>query len=323
MKPSFLSYFILLVTSGLLFFGCSPSGPSKEQLAADSIRRPDSIAKVDSIAKAEAMAAETVANDLNSKTNAPKNRNFIKTAQIKFRVKHVRSATEKIEDFTASFQGYVKYSSLTNHTENFSTEKISKDSSVESRLIIVENQMVLRIPHEKLDSLLRAMNALIVFLDYRTYNMDDVTSALLRNINDATRIKKYSQRQTGHIDTKPSKLKETTQAEESLLDKQKQADDLLVTNKDLEEQVKYATVNLLIYQKPVIVRDVIANFGEYDSYRPSFFSRIAGSTARGWYLLSTIIVFIFNLWGILLLIVLTLFIYRFISRNKIFSKKQE
>jgi len=259
----------------------------------------------------------SLANNLSSNTNAPKDRDFIKTASIKFRVNNVRTATEKIEDLMAKFNGYVKSSHLANRSENYSRQIVRKDSVLISQQIVVENTMILRIPNEKMDSLFRAMNPLINFLDYRSYNLDDVTYKLLRNLKDATRLKKYDQRQTAHIDNKDSKLKETTSAEENLLEKQKQSDNLQVENLEISDQVKYCTVTLDIYQKPVIIREVIENFNEYSSrYKPNILSRIWESIVYSWNIVEEIIVFIFNLWGIILLILIGVYFLRMFLKSK-------
>lgn len=304
----------------VIFLSCSGNNASREsyikdELVKDSFMK-DSILKVEAAEAMNKPGSPALAHDLSSKTNAPKDRHFIKTANIRFRVNNVHIATEKIEDLVAKFGGYVKSSNLTNSSENSSREKIGKDSLLISQQIVVENQMVLRIPDEKLDSLLRSLNPLITFLDYRNYNMDDVTFRFIKNLKDAARLKKYDQRQTAHIDQKDSKLKETTHAEDNLLDKQRQSDDLLVNNLELADQVHDCTISLHIYQKPIIIREIVENFNSYQGYRPAFFKRVWGSILFGWTMLEEVIVFIFNLWGILLLFLIGWLVFRIFFKSK-------
>lgn len=311
---------LLLIPLLLLSFSGCDSNAKREMALKDSLGK-DEILK-DSIVKVEAAAAAaakgivsnekpSLANSLSSNTNAPKDRSFIKTASIKFRVRNVAIATEKVEDVTAKYGGYVKSSNLANKTENYSREVVHKDSVLISQQIVVENQMVLRVPSEKLDSFLRSMNPLIDFLDYRNYNMDDVTFRFIRNNKDVTRLKRYDQRQTAHIDHKESKLKETTGAEENLLEKQQQADNLQVNNMELSDQVNYCTLTLNIYQKPIIIREVLENFNEYGHvYKPSLGSRIWNGLVNGWNVLEEIIVFIFNIWPLVILFLIVGYLLR-------------
>jgi Domain of unknown function (DUF4349) len=316
-----LKQIVIFSFCSVILFGCGGGDAAKVAYNKDFLDK-DSLMK-DSIVKVEAAAAlenksesPSLVGDLNTKTNAPKDRNFIKTANIMFRVNNVRIATEKIEDLVAKFGGYVKSSNLANRTENSSREKFGKDSLLISQQIVVENQMVLRIPNEKLDSLLRSMNFLINFLDYRIYNMDDVTFQLIKNLKDAGRLKKYDQRQTAHIEQKDAKLKETSHAEDNLLDKQRQSDNIQINNLELADQVHDCTITLHIYQKPIIIREMVENFNSYQGYQPAFFKRVWGSILFGWTILEEIIVFIFNLWGILLLVMVVWFVVRIFFKPK-------
>ncbi|HEY4789254.1 MAG TPA: DUF4349 domain-containing protein [Bacteroidales bacterium] len=313
---------LLVPLALLILLGCSNKAAEekriKDCLYKDEAMK-DSIAKVEAAAVAEARTKQdslTLADNLNSKTNTPKDRDFIKTATVKFRVNNVPRATERIEDITAKFGGYVKSSNLVNRQENYSRDAISKDSALIRKQITVENSMVLRVPNEKLDSVLRAMNPLISFLDFRTYNMDDVTYRMWRNLKDVARFKKYEQRQSSHIDNKPSKLKETTAAEDNLLDKQRQSDESQGSNLDLMDQVKYCTVTLNIYQKPLIIKEVEANFDSFTGYKPGFFTRLRDSITFGWQILEEIVLFIFNLWSIIGLLILAWLMFRIFIKPK-------
>lgn len=317
-----LQTFLLLVVILFSFNGCGSNGAKREMMVKDCLAKDefmkDSIAKVEAAAAAAAASRNVsadekplLANSLSSNTKAPKDRSFIKTASIKFRVRNVAVATEKIEDITSGYGGYVKSSNLANRTENYSREIVRNDSVLISQQIVVENQMVLRVPNEKLDSFLRSMNPLIDFLDYRNYNMDDVTLRFIRNNKDVTRLKRYNQRQTAHIDYKDSKLKETAAAEENLLEKQQQSDNLQVNNMELSDEVNYCTLSLTIYQKPIIVREVLENFNEYGhAYKPSLGSRIGNGLVNGWDVLEEIIVFVFTIWPIILLILIVGYLVR-------------
>jgi hypothetical protein len=297
-----IAFFIIL---GIGTFGCQ-SGPTAAEKAKMESVRSDEIAKIraDSIVaqnNAPAPAAE-VAKDINLNTNAPKDKKMIKTAEVRFKVSHVLKATETIEDLTAHFGGYVTYSNLKNQEQNIGRSVISRDSILISKQIVVENEIILKVPNDKLDSMIRDMNKLVVFMDYRTIKLDDVTYKYAANQKRTSTLQKYQQRQTKHIDTKGTKLKEAANAEETLLNSQLEADDLNIKNQELEDQLKYCSLTIYIYQKPVIIRETIADFDYESSFKPNIFKRLLNSIVQGWWILEEIIIFLVRIWGILLLI---------------------
>lgn len=248
-------------------------------------------------------AEETTANELNLNTKTPEGRKFIRTADVKFKVKNVMSATEQIEDMAAGYGGFITYSDLENSVENRESTKISRDSILVTQLVVVENSMVLRVPNEKLDSLVRQFNKLITYLDYRIIKMDDVTLQFVANRMKSQRLNTYTKRQAGHVDNRGKKLGESTLAEDKILDRQMQADEVSVQTMSLEDQVNYCTINLAIYQEAIVVKSVKPNFEYVAASKPNIFSRIGDALIQGWWILEEIIVFFVKIWGVLLVVV--------------------
>jgi hypothetical protein len=272
---------------------------------------------------ADSIYRASLDNDLNTNTNTPADKKFIKTANVKFKTTNVRKATEKIEDLTAFYKGYVTYSNLTNHVEQRSQNRISKDSILISNLITVNNEITLKVPANNLDSLLRALNPLITLLDFRIYKLDEVTFKSLLNQKKSERFSKYEHRQTKNIDTKQAKLKETSNAEDNLLEKQMQADAAQIANLELENDIKYCTLTIYLYQDPLITREAYEDFDNLGFHKHSLWKRIYDSLCIGWRIFEEIIVFIFKLWGIIFIITASIVLYRNISSiKKLFKKAQ-
>jgi hypothetical protein len=180
--------------------------------------------------------------------------------------------------------------------------------------------MILKIPNEYLDSLVRGLNKLILFLDYRIIRMDEVTFQLLANQKAAEQLKEFGQREKQHIDAKGNKLKESTHAEETLLSKQVEADNLDLRNQEIEEQVHYCTLTLFIYQKPILVRDTegILNSSEL---RPNLFKRIGEALVDGWEIVEYIIVFLFRIWWLFAMAIVAVLLIVFDSRRRKLRKQ--
>ena len=275
----------------VLLSACGPSAKEhEEKRIADSTRVADSLA-----------IAQGTLNNLNLATKTPAEKKFIKTAETKFLVGNVRKASDKIEDLAAKYSGYLTYSHLQNKENDQSRMELNRDSVLISKQIIVENQIELRIPNESLDSLVRELNKLILFLDYRIVQMDEITFNLLANQKASERLKNYDIRQKKHIDTKASKLKETTNAEENVLNRQNQADQLEVENLALADQVKYCRLTIFIYQKPIWYKEIQV-LPNAESSRPNFFSRILNALIDGWIIFEYILVFLFRIWWLILIL---------------------
>ena len=292
-----------ILVAGLLP-GCGPSAKEKEIFRVD-----------DSTRVADCLSRPGLVDELKLGTRTPEDKKFIKTAETKFLTGNVRAATEKIEDLAAKYGGYLTYSKLGNHESDFSRTEISLDSVILSRKIVVENFMVLRIPNDKLDSLVRELNKLILFLDYRTVKMDDISFTLLAGQKARATLKGFEERQKKNIGTKAGKLKETTAAEESLLKSKIQSDTLEVENQSLADQVKYCTLTIIIYQKPVLYSETQPQL-KTDSFEPNMFVRIGIAISIGWGMFKTMIVFLFEIWWLIVVVAGTVVLYRVIRRRK-------
>lgn len=284
---------------GFVFFlfltNCSDGGKA-EHARLDSLQTDQSFR--DSVVKAEAALAEGI----NLNTNAPADKKFVKTAELKFKVNNVLFATMHIEELCVKYGGYTIYSNLQNSVNNEKSSRISRDSMLHCRQIVVENNMNLRVPNARLDSFVRELNPLVVFFDYRVIKMDDVTYQFMANQKKNDRMKKYEQRQMQHIDQKPGKLTDATNAEDQLLEKQNQADDIQMGSLALEDQVKYCNINIYIYQKPIIVKETVADFDYASGAKTNFFPRVWDSVVQGWGILAEVVIFLVKIWGIALLI---------------------
>jgi Domain of unknown function (DUF4349) len=228
-------------------------------------------------------------------------RKFIRTAEMKFKVKNVFDVTYKIEDLTKQFDGFVTYTNLASAVSNVSNVAVSADSSLETTYYEVKNNMTLRVPTAKLDSTLRAVAVYVQFLDYRTITADDVALQLLNNKLTQKRIRRHEKRLEQAIDNRGKKLNETRSAEENLYYKQEQGDAATVSTLSLNDQINFSTIKLEFYQRETFKRELIANDKNIAAYEPSFGAKILEALKEGWYLLAGFFVFFARLWGFLLL----------------------
>ncbi len=100
-----------------------------------------------------------------AKVNADTSKKFIRTADIKFRVENVYTATIGIENITSKFNGYVGYTKLYSDVNYTTLTPVSADSSLETVWYTVVNTMVIRVPNTELDTAIRSISKHIDFLE--------------------------------------------------------------------------------------------------------------------------------------------------------------
>src|SRR5688572_25152250 len=129
-------------------------------------------------------------------------RKFVKTADMKFRVKSVIRSTYDIEDITHRFGGFVANTRLESKVDNVIPTPVSKDSTLETTYYTVVNTMLLRIPEAKMDSALREISPLVDYMDYRVIDVNDVHIQLIVDALAQTRLKNYQSRMKNNVDSK-------------------------------------------------------------------------------------------------------------------------
>lgn len=269
----------------------------------------------ESVATSEAMATtDSTSNGFISSTAAKASkdstRKFIRTANLKFKVKDVIKSTYDIEDITAKEGGFVTYTNLSSSISDVQKTAISEAETLETTHYVVTNEIILRVPNNKLDETLKAISHNIDYLDYRVIKAEDVALQLLANKLTQKRAAKNEQRLTNAIDSKGKKLNETTAAEETLLNKQEQADNAKISNLSLADQIKYSTVSLEIYQRETFKREVIKNDENIDEYEPGLGTKLLEALKYGWDILEGFFVFLARMWGVLLFVIVAYILYK-------------
>lgn len=242
-------------------------------------------------------------------------RKFIKTADLKFRVKSAIQATCEIEDLTRKFNGFVTYTRLESRIDGTTVIPVSLDSSLETVYYTVTNTMTIRVPQDKLDSILRSFTPLVDYLDHRTIEVVDVYFMLLRKQLEQERLKNHQNRVKKSIDSKGKNLNDITNSEETLLSRQEQADNAKVESLELLDKIEYSTITLNIYQRQAIKRELVFNGKNIEAYEPGFGYKLKHALRSGWNAFLSVILFLLRFW-VLILIGIIVFVGFRIYRNK-------
>ena len=267
--------------------------------------------------QAEATAEEAVSENVKLEKSADTtssvvekkdmNRKFIRTADIKFKVKNVPQSTYAIENTTAKFGGFVTYTNLQSDISEKTKTKISQDSTLETTKYNVENNITIRVPNTQLDTILKTISKQIDFLDFRVIKADDVSLQILANQLAQNRSTSQEKRVLKAIDTKGKKLTTIIDAEENLNAKKEANDSKKLENLSLQDQVNFSTITLQIYQRETIKQEVVAN---EKMYRQNIGSKIIDGLRTGWFMLEEIIAFIIQLWSLFLIGIICFLVYK-------------
>ncbi|UPT65428.1 MAG: DUF4349 domain-containing protein [Sphingobacteriales bacterium JAD_PAG50586_3] len=221
---------------------------------------------------------------------------FVRTADLKFRVKEVVESTQQIEDITGKFGGYVAYTNLESQQVGSSVEPYGEDSLIEVSKYQLKNEMVLRVPNTRLDSLLREIGGLVDHFDYRKIEAGDVTLQYEMNKRSASVDRRVGGRIEDAIDSKGRRLYDITDAEDLVRSSSTSADAADIENLRLLNDVKYSKVTLSIYEKPNVMTSVVVSDAVYQKYKPSFGTRFVVALERSWNIVLEILLFFTQIW---------------------------
>ena len=298
MKLQKLFYVVLLSAS---IFSCKQNQERQEEAMSESS---------EASAKDAKMASSSAAVvDKNS------DRKFVRTADLRFKVKNVAQSTYSIENSVSKFGGFVTSTELKSNIVNTSTTKINNDSLLETTRFYVENTMIVRVPNTLLDTTLKTIARQVDYLDYRIIKADDVSLQMLSNQLSQNRNSANQQRVEVAIQNRGKKLGETLDAEDRLHNSQTEADEAKLANLSMKDQVNFSTVSLQLYQREEIKREKVVN-PDNEQFRTSIGVRLMDSLKTGWYIFEEIFVFIVNLWAFILIGFGIWFLYkRFKKKN--------
>jgi hypothetical protein len=169
------------IAFAFLLSSCSQEHKAERTSEEQSAESPVDVKLADIDSKAKDQTSKSISSSAAVETNKNGNRRFIRTADLKFKVKSVVKATYGIEDIVGQQGGFVTYTNLYSTIDYVNSTAISADSTLETTHFTVLNSMTIRIPNRKLDTTLKAIAKHIDYLDHRIITADDVALQLLSN----------------------------------------------------------------------------------------------------------------------------------------------
>jgi hypothetical protein len=167
----------------------------------------------------------------------------------------------------------------------------------------------LRIPNVKLDTTLKQIAPLIEFLDYRIVRADDVALSLLANRLQHKRNTDLSAT-IGKAASKSSKVDDVTYAAGTMQNMMEQRDQATINNLSLLDQISFSTIKVDIYQHRSSKYFKVLKEKNINAYKPGFFPRLRDAFEDGFGYLKEFIIFLVNIWWVILVIGIIVYYFR-------------
>ena len=236
--------------------------------------------------------------------------NFVRTADLKFKVKNVLASSDQIEDLVVKKGGYISLSDLSSHINYNTYVKFKKDSTIESTSYTTMNTITLKIPNKQLDKVVREISGYALFIDSRKLRADDVKMTLYANSLSEKRYEHYQSRLEKKTKKDKENLNHSIKAEEMLLEKQTLADNTRIDSYNLADQVNYSTITLELYQTEQFSQEIKAMPPIIEPYSPSFLEQLNAAFLKGVEFLKNCFLFIVGIWGLLFFFIVLFFTFK-------------
>lgn len=324
MKSTNRSRLILSILLLAAIAGCSRQQPES---AADATMTPEEgkslddsndATRVRNATAAAAPAAEPVADSAatvaqissSATTYNDAQRKFIRTAQVEFRVKDVYKSALAIEDVVAAQGGFVVKNEIAAQTRSTQRRPMGDGKLLELAEYTVHGNLVVRVPSDKAQSFLRTIVGQMEFLDRRNFDALDAQFDLLRQ-QLAYQRSQQAQQALGQAAQQGGKLGQKVDAIQAQGEAMSSRDEALVAEKEFEDRVAFATLNLSLYQTPQIRRtELIDVDAVFEQNSPGFLARLGGSMRAGWYGVVDVFLALIKLWPLWLLLAIAGAVWR-------------
>jgi len=253
----------------------------KEDLALDNVDVTESY---------EAIAEEAPNNDADLE-QVPTDLKIIKSGSVRYKVKNVEQALQRVKTITTSYDGYIS------------------DLRFENTLYQKQNRFTIKVPNTDFDALMDTISAVAIFIEYENITTKDVTEEYM-DIQARLKTKLEVKQRYEEILRKNAKTVEDILAtEEKLRRLQEEIEAAQGRLKYLSNKVAYSTLQVDLYEE-------VEYKEEPKSYTKSFTDKAGNGFTFGWNLIESIIIGLIHIWPLLLGALIAVLILRKVLKKK-------
>ena len=226
-------------------------------------------------------------------------RQFVRTADLHIKVKNVNSATRSIENSVARYGGFVAHSTHALQNGPVNTVTVIADSMLEYKTCYTSGEMTLRIPAQFYDTCLREIERNALVIENRSQKADDVGLQLLSN----NLLQKREQQSRSRHVIKVNDNNKNTRTISSGFEHQgttEAADEALIKNLSLSEQVHFSTIRVQLYERGNITCEMLPREPVIIPYAEPLGQKLERAIMSGWKTVEVLIIVTTSLWPALI-----------------------
>lgn len=264
MKRKSLKTVLNLCMVAILLVACNHS-ESSENFA---------LKNVDVDAGFEAVETDDISND--KPIPEFKNLKIIKSANVRYKVKDVKMATERVKRISQAYNSYIS------------------ELRFENNLYKKENRFTLKVPSKDFDIIMDSISSVAEFIEYENITTKDVTSEF---IDVEARLKtklEVKARYESILRTKAKSVKDLLEVEEKLQRIQEEIESSQGQLKYLMNKVAFSTIQIDLYE-------TVEYKEEPEHYKKTFLAEIKEGFTSGWNILKIFFVGLVYVWPFIII----------------------
>jgi hypothetical protein len=212
---------------------------------------------------------------------------LVKTASIHFKVKDVEQSTRTVSAMAQQAGGMIFHQTLQSIEGERKELKLSSDSLLVITAYTPHADITARIPSQHLEAFVYSMADLGYYTNSSKIDIDDKSLIYLENgLKQQSRVRSLSKPNAGN--TKAVSTLQTIAINDQVIEQG-------ISNRAIDADVHYSTVNLSLFQNPLVRKETIANYYITD-YSLPFSKRVSNSLAAGWEYFLNFILVVCHLW---------------------------
>lgn len=271
---------IFALCLGLIYFTSCSQHEFKESIIIEDVSVTDSY--------------NTVSDSDQTMATALINLKIIKSANVRYKVKKVKTATASIKQLARIYNAYIS------------------DLRFENNKYSLENRFTVKIPQQHFDAMMDSMTNIAEFVDHENITTKDVTEEY---IDIETRLKtklEIKKRYESILRKNAKTIEDILATEEKLGVIQEEIEASQGKLKYLSNKVAFSTIQIDLYQ-------TVDYKEEPEVYSKTFLSKSKEGLTFGWDLIEALILGVIYIWPLLLIGLLI----AFLIRRKIYKKSND
>jgi hypothetical protein len=211
-----------------------------------------------------------------SSRNETDQKKIIRNGELRFQVSDIDSTTEKIEELTRRFNGYISSSNLTSSFDQ------------------TENDVMIKVPAENFDAAVREIEKVAVFMNNRNITTKDVTAEYI-DLQSRLKTKlEVKERYEDILRNKAKTVEDVLKAEEQIGSLQEEIEASEGRLRYISNQVAYSAIHLSYYQQITVKQQPLA-------VRHNFFLDVGNRFKDGWEIVKQLLLALISIWPLLIL----------------------